>query len=71
VQLRSYLEALLSDVEKEWGQADPAALPQGTSSAPSQRSGRDGSPAASFEANTVSESSKDADEVVQVVAVRE
>ena len=27
VQLRSYLEALLSDVENEWGRADPAALP--------------------------------------------
>src|SRR5215212_828407 len=27
VQLRSYLEALLSDVENEWGQADPALLP--------------------------------------------
>src|SRR5215213_1744589 len=26
-QLRAYLEALLSDVEKEWGRADPAALP--------------------------------------------
>jgi len=29
VQLRSYLEALLSDVETEWGRADPASLPQG------------------------------------------
>lgn len=28
VQLRSYLEALLTDVEKEWGRADPAGLPQ-------------------------------------------
>jgi DivIVA domain-containing protein len=27
VQLRSYLESLLSDVEAEWGRADPAALP--------------------------------------------
>lgn len=26
VQLRSYLEALLKDVEEEWGRADPAAL---------------------------------------------
>ena len=26
-QLRSYLEALLSDVETEWGRAHPAALP--------------------------------------------
>jgi DivIVA domain-containing protein len=28
VQLRSYLEALLTDVETEWGRADPGALPQ-------------------------------------------
>ena len=27
VQLRSYLEALLADVETEWGRADPAILP--------------------------------------------
>ncbi|MCU1603972.1 MAG: DivIVA domain protein [Modestobacter sp.] len=28
VQLRSYLEALITDVESEWGHAHPAALPQ-------------------------------------------
>src|SRR3954453_15902181 len=27
VQLRAYLEALLTDVESEWGKADPKALP--------------------------------------------
>ena len=27
VQLRSYLEALISDIETEWGRADPALLP--------------------------------------------
>ena len=27
-QLRSYLEALLTDVEAEWGRADPRSLPQ-------------------------------------------
>lgn len=27
LQLRSYLEALLTDVENEWGRADPAGLP--------------------------------------------
>ena len=79
VQLRSYLEALLSDVEKEWGRADPTGLPQAPPSVsprpPAQRSGRDGGPASStsFEANTVTDG---ADEnsgsgVVQVVAVRE
>jgi DivIVA domain-containing protein len=79
VQLRAYLEALLADVENEWGRADPAALPQAPPQAPprppAQRSGRDGgtsSPTA-FEANTVSQSSgEDAENgVVQVVAVRE
>jgi DivIVA domain-containing protein len=67
-QLRSYLEALLSDVEKEWGRADPIALPPAPSRPPAQRSGQ-----ASFVGNTVAEAPKsDADdEVVQVVAVRE
>src|SRR5688572_29308787 len=67
VQLRSYLEALLSDIETEWGRADPAALPQAPPQAPSrppaQRSGREGRegregtapPATTFEANTVAE----------------
>jgi len=82
VQLRSYLEALLADVEQEWGRADPAALPPaGAARPPAQRSGRDaaGSPSATFDSNTVAEaSSRDAGadaaadaDVVQVVAVRE
>jgi long-subunit acyl-CoA synthetase (AMP-forming) len=37
VQLRSYLEALLTDVENEWGRADPAALRQGAIHTPAQR----------------------------------
>jgi DivIVA domain-containing protein len=37
VQLRSYLEALLTDVEKEWGTADPAGLPQAPIRTPAQR----------------------------------
>ena len=41
VQLRSYLEALISDVESEWGRADPAALPAGPPRPPAQRSHRD------------------------------
>jgi DivIVA domain-containing protein len=40
-QLRSYLEALLSDVENEWGRADPALLPQQPIRPPAQRSLRD------------------------------
>lgn len=76
VQLRSYLEALLSDVEQEWGRADPAALPTAKSARPpAQRSGREpsGSPSTTFESNTVAEApGADADaDVVQVVAVRE
>jgi DivIVA domain-containing protein len=77
VQLRSYLEALLSDVEAEWGRADPAALPQapsvGRPRPPAQRSGREGGapPSTSFEANTVSEQQQDEAGIVQVVAVRE
>ena len=37
VQLRAYLEALLSDIETEWGAADPALLPQENLRAPAQR----------------------------------
>lgn len=68
VQLRSYLEALLSDVENEWGRADPAALPA-PARPPVPREGRS---ATTFEANTVAGAPEHADEdVVQVVAVRE
>ena len=56
VQLRSYLEALLTDVEKEWGRADPAALPQG--SAPrrprSAPAATNADRSATFESNTTS-----------------
>jgi DivIVA domain-containing protein len=38
VQLRAYLEALLTDVESEWGRADPGSLPQAPlRAAPAQR----------------------------------
>ncbi len=36
-QLRAYLEALLVDVETEWGRADPGALPQSDVRPPVQR----------------------------------
>jgi DivIVA domain-containing protein len=65
VQLRSYLEALLTDVETEWGRADPAALPQEPPRPPAQRSGRDGGtgPGTTFTDNTVAEPSpSDAEE---------
>ena len=74
VQLRSYLEALLSDVENEWGRADPAALPPSPARPPTQRSARDGASSTTFESNTVADTTRDADmdeDVVQVVAVRE
>ncbi|SFL24443.1 DivIVA domain-containing protein [Geodermatophilus ruber] len=41
VQLRAYLEALLTDVETEWGRADPGSLPQPPLRAPAQRSTAD------------------------------
>jgi DivIVA domain-containing protein len=37
-QLRAYLEALLEDVEREWGRADPGALPSEAVRTPVQRS---------------------------------
>ncbi|MGY1637984.1 DivIVA domain-containing protein [Geodermatophilus sp. SYSU D00742] len=37
VQLRSYLEALLTDVETEWGRADPASLQQLPLRTPAER----------------------------------
>jgi DivIVA domain-containing protein len=39
VQLRAYLEALLTDVESEWGRADPSALARTTIRTPAQRPG--------------------------------
>jgi DivIVA domain-containing protein len=61
VQLRSYLEALLADVETEWGRADPAGLPLAAPRPPTQRSGRDDDtgPATTFADNTVAESPPD------------
>jgi DivIVA domain-containing protein len=45
VQLRSYLEALLTDVESEWGRADPGALPQAPARAPQPPAERAAQPA--------------------------
>jgi DivIVA domain-containing protein len=57
-QLRSYLEALLTDVETEWGKADPAVLP--AARPPAQRSAG----TTTFVANTVEENPPDdADDV--------
>jgi DivIVA domain-containing protein len=56
-QLRAYLEALLADVEKEWGRADPSGMPQEPYRTPAQRS--DSGPVerapATFVANTAAE----------------
>jgi DivIVA domain-containing protein len=61
VQLRSYLEALLADIETEWGRADPAALPLAPPRPPTQRSGREGGTGASatFTDNTVADTPND------------
>ncbi|MCA0145266.1 DivIVA domain-containing protein [Blastococcus sp. LR1] len=55
-QLRSYLEALLSDVEHEWGSADPGALPA-PPRPPAQRSAPEGEQdrPTTFVANTAAE----------------
>jgi DivIVA domain-containing protein len=56
-QLRAYLEALLSDVEREWGAADPGGMPMEPYRTPAQRSDSgavDRSPA-TFVANTAAE----------------
>jgi vacuolar-type H+-ATPase subunit H len=52
VQLRSYLEALITDVEAEWGRANPSALPPETARPPAQRS-------TTFAANTVEDNPAD------------
>jgi DivIVA domain-containing protein len=65
-QLRSYLEALLGAIETEWGQADPAALPQERLRPPAQR---DGTETTTFVANTVSNAPRDdADEELPATA---
>ena len=73
VQLRSYLEALLSDVENEWGRSDPAALPAPARPPSPRPAAPGGSASASFARNTVAGGRDDHadDDVVQVVAVRE
>jgi DivIVA domain-containing protein len=70
VQLRSYLEALITDVESEWGRADPAALPKGPPLPPAQRAGRGAGPggATAFSDNTVTERTSDAGEDVSAPA---
>jgi cell division septum initiation protein DivIVA len=51
-QLRAYLEALLADVETEWGQAHPDGLPPAPGSPREQRGG---SSARAFQDDTVAE----------------
>jgi len=59
VQLRSYLEALISDVETEWGRADPAVIPQESVRPPAQRSNRETGGATTFVGNTAAETPPD------------
>ncbi len=55
VQLRAYLEALLADVEQEWGRADPTALPQQPIRAHAQRSDERPEGTTQFLGNTAAE----------------
>jgi DivIVA domain-containing protein len=60
VQLRAYLEALLSDVENEWGHADPAAVPPGAPRSPLPRVERGTpEPSAAFQGNIAAEQAED------------
>jgi DivIVA domain-containing protein len=73
VQLRSYLEALISDIETEWGRADPALLPQEAVRPPAQRSNREpgGATATTFVGNTAAQTpADDADDSVPAGAGR-
>ncbi|MCZ2860471.1 DivIVA domain-containing protein [Blastococcus sp. VKM Ac-2987] len=53
-QLRAYLEALLTDVETEWGRVDPALAPQALASAgqAGRRPGGTAAPQTSFHGNS-------------------
>ncbi|MGY1828406.1 MULTISPECIES: DivIVA domain-containing protein [unclassified Blastococcus] len=52
-QLRAYLEALLTDVETEWGRVDPALAPEALAAAgPGRRPGPTGSPQTTFHDNS-------------------
>jgi DivIVA domain-containing protein len=72
VQLRSYLEALITDVESEWGRADPAALPQGPPRPPAQRTGRvaETGGATAFTDNTVAETTPSDEDVSAAAGAR-
>jgi DivIVA domain-containing protein len=69
VQLRSYLEALLTDVESEWGRADPGALPQQPALRPPALPTRAAVEAAPAEANGAAPTAEgtDADHAPNVV----
>ncbi len=69
VQLRAYLEALLSDVENEWGRSDPAAVPPGAAGPPVPRSAHGvPGPATAFEANIAAPPEGTADDVVSAAS---
>jgi DivIVA domain-containing protein len=63
-QLRAYLEALLSDVESEWGRAAPEVAAPAAPKPPAPRAVASGS-AATFEANTASEKPETEDRPVE------
>lgn len=69
-QLRAYLEALLRDVESEWGRAHPNGVPDAPLRTPSQRGGAD-APAAAFHGNTAGHAGEGAGDDQQAVLASE
>jgi cell division septum initiation protein DivIVA len=55
VQLRAYLEALLRDVETEWGRAHPAVLPPTPATAPDQPPDQGEGASTTFHSNEATE----------------
>jgi DivIVA domain-containing protein len=75
VQLRAYLEALLTDVENEWGKADPAGVPQPPLRTPAQRTAPESRPSNVAREMPMSDSTSEhpvvtADGTVEVVEQR-
>ncbi|MGY2084110.1 DivIVA domain-containing protein [Blastococcus sp. SYSU DS0539] len=69
-QLRAYLEALLTDVETEWGRVDPALAPQALAAPPQpgRRPGGTPAPQTSFHGNSAAGPGQDDEDDVDRAA---